>query len=129
VIETSISPAHGAVANLTGLRHPGLHMVRISSALVILQMAGHTGCIGEVVIAVDMALRAGRSGVRPCKRKPGVGMVETGVGPRVRVVASCTGSRDARRFVVWIGRAVVILHVARGAVCIGQIEVSVNVAL
>lgn len=81
VIETGISPAHGAVANLTGLRYPRLHMVRISGALIILQMAGDTGCIGDVVIAVDVTLRAGRSGVRAGKRKPGVGMVETGVGP------------------------------------------------
>ena len=56
-------------------------MVRISGALVILQMAGHTGCIGDVVIAVDVALRASRSGVRPGKRKPGVGVIETGIGP------------------------------------------------
>lgn len=44
-------------------------------------------------------------------------------------MASCTGSRDAGRFVVWISRAVVILHVARGTVRVGQIEVSVDVAL
>jgi len=81
VIEISISPVHRTVANLTALRHPGLHMVRISGALIILQMAGHTGCIGDVVIAVDVALRAGRSSVRPSKREPGVGVVEAGVGP------------------------------------------------
>ena len=44
-------------------------------------------------------------------------------------MASCTGRRDAGRFVVWIGCAVVILHVARGAVCTGEIEVSVDMAL
>ena len=30
---------------------------------------------------------------------------------------------NAGRFVVWIGGAVVILHVARGAICTGEIEI------
>lgn len=44
-------------------------------------------------------------------------------------MASCTGCRDAGRFVVWIVRAVVILHVARGTFCTGEIEIPVDVAL
>lgn len=44
-------------------------------------------------------------------------------------MAGCTGRRDASLLVVRIGRAVVILHVARGTVRVGQIEVSVDVAL
>ena len=81
MIETRISPVHRAVAHLAGLRYPGLHVIRISGALIILQMAGHTILIGQFVVSVDMALCAGGSGVRPSEWEPSVGVVEARVGP------------------------------------------------
>lgn len=81
MIETRTSPVHSAVANLTGLRYPRRHMVRIGGALVILQVAGHARRIGQVVVSVDVALRTGRSGMRPSERESGVGVVEAGVRP------------------------------------------------
>jgi len=56
VIETRVPPIHRAVTNLTGLRHPGLHVVRVRGALVILQVTGHAGGIGQVVVPIDVAL-------------------------------------------------------------------------
>ena len=129
VIETRIAPIHRAVANLTGLRYPSLHVIRISGALVLLQVAGHAIRVGQFVVSIDVALRAGRRGVRPSKWEPSVGVVKARVGPRGRVVASGTGRRNTGLLVVRIRGAVVVLHVARSAVGTRQIEVSVEVAL
>lgn len=81
MIKAGISPVHCTVANLTGLRYPSLHVVRIRCALIILQMAGHAIGIGQFVISIDMALCAGRRGVGSGEREPSVGVVEAGVGP------------------------------------------------
>lgn len=81
MIETRISPVHGAVAHLTGLRYPRLPMVWIRRALIILQVARDASCVGQLVVSTHVALRTGRSGMRSGKWKPGIGMVEGGVGP------------------------------------------------
>ena len=81
MIETRVSPVDRAVADLTGLRYPCRHVVRVSGALVILQVAGHASRIGQFVVSIDVALRAGRGGMRPGEWEPGVGMVEAGIRP------------------------------------------------
>jgi len=129
VIETRISPVHSAVANLTGLRYACLPVVRIRGALIILQVAGHASGVGQVVVSVDVALRAGRSSMRTSEWEPGVGMVEAGICPRSGVVAGGACGRDASLRVIRIGCALVILHVARSTVRVGQIKVSVDMAL
>ena len=69
MVELRISPRRGVVADLAGLRYPGLDMVGIGRTLIVLQMAGHTARIGEVIVVVDVALRARRGHVFPGERK------------------------------------------------------------
>jgi hypothetical protein len=53
------------VARLTSLGESLLHVVGISRALEILQVAGYAGRARDVVVVVDVALAALRSRVRP----------------------------------------------------------------
>ena len=58
VIESRPRPRGRAVAGLTGLRKSCLHVVRVRGSLKIFQMAGRAGRVCQVVVAVDVALRA-----------------------------------------------------------------------
>ena len=52
-------------------------------------MAAHAIGRSQIVVIVDVALRAGRRGVRTHERKPGHGVIESRlVGPGDRVVAT-----------------------------------------
>ncbi len=55
VIEAGI-PVRGRVATLTGLRESCLHVIRVGCALEIFQVARRTGCVGDAVVTVDVAL-------------------------------------------------------------------------
>lgn len=67
VIELSRLPGSRVVADLASLGKPLLHVIGIVGALEILEMAGNTGCISQIVIIVDVTLRASRIGVRSCQ--------------------------------------------------------------
>ena len=71
VIECCSSPGCCVVALLTGLRESTLNVIRIRSALVVLQMAGHAGCCRQVVVVVDVTIEAltWRNGVRSRQRE------------------------------------------------------------
>ena len=55
------------MALLTGLRERGLHVVGLSRALEILQVAAHTSSVGagQVVVAIHVALRTLHARVSP----------------------------------------------------------------
>jgi len=129
MVELRISPGSRIVANLAGLRYSGFDVIRIGRALVVLHVAGHAGSIFQVVVPVDMALRARSGGVLAREREASGGVIEGGVGPRGRVVASCAGGGNAGLLVVRIVRPVVILHVAGSAILGGEVVISVGVAL
>jgi len=69
VVKLRITPGSCVVANLAGLRYPGLDVIGIGRALIVLQMAGHAACVGEMIVVVDVALRAWRSHVLPGEGK------------------------------------------------------------
>ena len=66
------------MAIFTGLGEPCLNMVRIGCALKVLQMACHADCVGagQVVIVVDVALRALHRSVEAGQREPGIVVIE-----------------------------------------------------
>ena len=66
-------PGSGVVARLASLRESAAHVVRIRGALEILQVTGHTGRAGQVVVVADVAIDAlaRRHGVRTCQNESG----------------------------------------------------------
>src|SRR5215469_14171675 len=76
-----------------------------------------------------MALIALQSNVRSGQREAGRGMVKGCAVPGSRVVALLTRGRETRLHVIRAGRAVEILHVARGAIGWRSYELSVDMAL
>ena len=60
VVEGCPIPRRGVVALLAGLREARAHVVGISGALEVFQVAAHASRIriGEVVVVIDVALRA-----------------------------------------------------------------------
>ena len=115
VIERGRHPGCGVVAGVAGLRKPLLRVIRIVRVLVILQVARDASLYGQVVIVVDVALRAGHRGVRPGQRKPDRIVIESSRNPRGRGVALLTGLRKCRRDVMGIGCALEILQMATHA--------------
>ena len=71
MVEVRIGPRGGVVALLAGLRHVGLHVVGLRGALEILHVAVHADRVraGQVVIVVDVAIRARSRHVRAGKRE------------------------------------------------------------
>jgi hypothetical protein len=71
VVKRRIRPRNRGVALLASLRHVRLDVVRLRSPLEILQVAIHAGRIStrQVVIVVDMALRALHCRVRAGERE------------------------------------------------------------
>ena len=63
VVERGIAPVGGVVTLLASLREVSLHVIWIGSALIVLQMAGDTSRIRQVVVIVDVALCARRGRV------------------------------------------------------------------
>ena len=64
MIKLSWLPSGRVVAHLARLRESLPGMVGIVGALVILQVTGNTTGVGQVVIVIDMALRARCRGMR-----------------------------------------------------------------
>ena len=116
------------MAVLAGLREPRLYVVGIGRALEIFQVARNASRNRNVVVPVDVALGAWRGHVRAGQREPGFGMIETRIRPRRSVVADSTGRGNAGLHMVGIGRALVVLHMARGAICGSSSELAVDVA-
>ena len=67
------------MAAFTSLRHSSLHVVGIGRALKVLQVAGDTCGIGQVVISVDVALRTLQRDMRPGQREAGLVVIECGI--------------------------------------------------
>ena len=78
MIKVRTHPRRRVVALRAGLREARLHVVRISGALEILQVARHASRIRvrQIVVVVDVALRALRRRVCSGQRKAGSGVVE-----------------------------------------------------
>lgn len=112
VVKCGPAPGNRGVTGVASRGETALHVVRVGRSLEVLHVARRAGPGVQTVVAVHMTLRALQGGVRAGKREPGAGMIESGAGPRGRVVASLTGLRKLRLHVIRIGRALVVLHMA-----------------
>jgi hypothetical protein len=131
VIKRCGGPRRGVVALRAILGKARGHMVRIGRALEILQVATDAGGVrsGEVVVPVDVALRALDRGVGSRQREASTAVIKSRVVPGTRVVTLLTARRKAGLYVVRIGRAVEVLDVAGRAIGRGSHKLPVDMAL
>ena len=95
VIELSISPGHGIVTLLAGGRESRMRHRRRRRVVVGL-VATDTGGRGDVVIVVDVTIRAQawRHGVRTRQNESGRRVIELAIGPGHSVVTLLARSRN-----------------------------------
>ena len=112
VIERSIQPSRSAVAGIAGLGKIRGNVIRVRCALIILQVACYADAAGQTVIVVNVAIRtlAGGHGVKSGKGEPGGGVIEGGIGPGDRVMATLASGWESR-----------MRHRAGGIVVIGLV--------
>ena len=119
------------MALIAALREVRRDVVRVGRSLVVLQVAAYTGIGRQVVIIVDVAIRAlpRRNSVHPGQREIRGVVVERGVRPRRGVVAQGASLRKTCGGVIRIVGALIVLQMARDASGAGQIEIVVDVAV
>ena len=111
VIEGCRLPTRGVVTNVASLRKSAGDMVGTRSALEVLQVAGHAGRAGQVVVIVDVAVGAGSRWHRmqAGQRETGGVVIKRGIQPGARAMALLAGLREIRADVIRIGRALKVL--------------------
>ena len=79
-------------------------MIGIAGALIVLQMTTHARGAGQVVVVVDMAVRAlaRRDLVSASQREAGCAVIELRVEPRIGAMAGRTGGGESAGKVVRI---------------------------
>ena len=129
VVKGRRGPGRCGVAQLALQREPGDHVIRVGCRVEILRVARRAARVGDVVIAVDVALRALQRDVRSGERKARGAVIECCARPRDGAVARVAGRREASLHVIRVGRGLKILHVAGRAGGGGQVVVAVHMAL
>ena len=96
VVERRIRPRHRVMAYGAGCREAGRGVRGIIGRCVILLVARVTRSASQVVVAVDVAIRAlaGRHGVRSGQREPRGRVVKLAMAPEHRVVTTFAGGRE-----------------------------------
>ena len=130
VIEGRIGPVRSAMALFAGLWEIRGDVVRIGGSLVVLEVTGNTGCAGQAVVVVDVAISAGawRHCVHSRQHKAGSGVIELTVGPLHGVMALLAGRRESR-VGHRSGGVVVVGLVATDAGCNRDVVVVVDVTI
>jgi len=91
MVEGRRIPGRRGMALLAILRKTQCYVVGIRRPLKILQVAGHAGRVGDVVIVIDVALDTGHGGVSAGQWESCGAVVELGVEPGVHTVALLAG--------------------------------------
>ena len=117
------------MAGVTGGGETCRLVVGVRSVVVIRHVTGAASCAGQVVVAVDVALRARERGVLSGEWKPRARVIELPISPRIGVVTILASSRYSGRLVIGIGGALIVLQMAGHTGGIGDVVVAVDVAL
>ena len=133
VIEGCSCPVRRRMAGLAGRREPGRGVRGIIRIVEVGLMAADAGRIRarQVVISVDVALRALQRGVRAGQGEAGRGVIECCIAPRGRVVALLAGGREGG---LHVARIVCVVVIGLMATCAGgirtrEVVVAVDMAL
>ena len=131
VIKGRIVPGGRVVTLLASLGNSRRDVIRVRRPLEILHVTADARGIraAEVVVAVDVALRALHGGVRPGQGEAGRGVIKGRIVPRARVVTLLTRRRESGLHVIGIGCAVEVLDVTRSAIRSRAHKLAINVAL
>lgn len=104
-------------------------MVGVSRALVVLHVTSRARAAGQAVVAVHVTLGTRQVGVGSGQCEPRAGMVEGGISPGGGAVAALASLRDRGLNVIRIGRALIVLQMARDTCGVGEVVISVDVTL
>ena len=118
VIESAIHPVDRVMALLAGRREIGGDVIHWRGrVVVVLLVATHTGGDRDVVVVVNVTIRAlaWRHGVLPDEREAGLRMVEIRRRPSACRMTDFARLRKVLLHVIGIGRAGVVGQVARHA--------------
>ena len=96
MVERCRLPRRRAVANVALLRESARHVIRIRRALVVLHVATNAGCVGQTVVAIDVAIAALHFQVKSRQGKATLGMIERRGLPGQRTVAHGAVRRETR---------------------------------
>ena len=111
VIEACRNPRRCVVAYLTLLWEAGSDVIRVRCTLEILEVAADTGRAGQVVIVIDMALRALHRRMGASQREAGSRVIEACRNPRGCAMADFAGLRESLLNVIGIISILVIFQV------------------
>ncbi len=132
VIENAVHPIARVVALLARRREVCTDVIdrRFRVVVIVLMTAYATG-IGDVVVVIDMTIcaLAWGHGVHASQGEAGLGVVEACRRPSAGGVAHLAGLREVLLHVIGIGRALVVLEVARNARRVGDVVVVIDVAI
>ena len=117
------------MADFALLRESRRHVVGIRSPVEVCQVAAGASRAGQVVIAVDVTLRALHVGVGAGQWESCCGVIERRSIPRGGAVAGIACLRESGLYVIRIRGALVILQVARRTRSRGQTVISIHVTL
>ncbi len=132
MVKRGIGPQNGVVTGFAGRRERGRNVVHRSGRVVVIRLvAGDAGGAGQIVIIVDVTIRAGsrRHGVTAAEWEPGRAVVKRGIEPGAGGVALVTGLREIRADVIGISGSLIVLQVARNAGVRGQIVIVADVTV
>lgn len=131
VIELAIGPENRVVAGLARRREAGCNMVHRNLGVVVIGLvASHAGRVGQVVVVVDVALRARRRGMEARQRPARGGVVELAIRPQNRVMTALARGWEAQRQVIYRRLSVVVVRLVAGhARRIRDFVIAVDVAL
>src|SRR4030081_3320405 len=119
------------MALLADLREVCGNVIRIGRALKILQVASYARSAGQVVVIVDMAVRAlpWRHGMPPRQGKTSCGVIELRAHPVICAVTLFAGDRKSGGDVIRTACALVVRRMARVAVRRHRLELAIGGAL
>ena len=133
VIKRGSVPSGRVVALFASLCEARLHVIRIRRALEVFQMARYAGIRADVVRALRaegrvVTLPALQRGVSTRQRETRAVVIKRRIVPRGRVVALLAGSWQPTLYVVRIGCAIEVLHMAGSTIGRRAYELAINVA-
>ena len=111
------------------LREACLRVVRVGRTVVVLGMASIARCRRTPRISRRMTRRTWDTGVRSGQREPDFAVIERRRAPSIRRVTKRAVHREARSLVIRIRSGVVVLRVARSAICGRAAVLATDVAL